>query len=54
MNSILKATFLCTATALASVAQRGGESYWATQVGREFFASNAGRTADFVRARLSV
>lgn len=35
-------------------AAEGAESYWATQVGREFFASNAGRTADFVRARLSV
>jgi acyl-CoA dehydrogenase len=35
-------------------AAEGSESYWAIQVGREFFASNAGRTADFVRARLSV
>ncbi|MGH3710119.1 MAG: acyl-CoA dehydrogenase family protein [Pseudonocardiaceae bacterium] len=35
-------------------AAEGAESYWATQVGREFFASNTGRTADFVRARLSV
>lgn len=34
-------------------AAEGAESYWATQVGREFFASNAARTADFVRARLS-
>lgn len=35
-------------------AAEGAESYWAMQVGREFFASNAGRTADFVRARLAV
>lgn len=35
-------------------AAEGAESYWATQVGREFFASNAARTADFVRTRLSV
>ncbi|MFC4295937.1 acyl-CoA dehydrogenase family protein [Novosphingobium tardum] len=34
-------------------AAEGAESYWATQVGREFFASNAARTADFVRTRLS-
>ena len=35
-------------------AAEGAESYWAMQVGREFFGSNAERTADFVRARLSV
>ena len=34
-------------------AAEGAESYWATQVGREFLASNAGRTVDFVRERFS-
>lgn len=35
-------------------AAEGAESYWATQVGREFLASTAVRTVDFVRARMSV